>query len=269
MHRSLRFRSTHDTPERKRLSEGKKSKQTRFAWLARFLGLRPSAKSLQDKGILSPPEEVTQVYFGVPISKIYESAQNLEENVPIPLHRCAKALQQYLTVEGLFRVSGIFSEMHKLKKTFEEREEPDLSSVSSIHSISGLLELWFRELPEPITTHALYDDFMACVAEEFTEEQCVSNIAKLTASLPDETQTVLSFFLKLMEKVASHEDDNKMGTKNLGTVFGSILLGGAVLCFSLGLKTTLERQNRVVQLMIENQETIVPDRSFSVFSEVE
>ena len=70
-----------------------------------------------------------------------------------------------------------------------------------------------------------------------------------------------------MEKVAQAEDENKMGSKNLGVVFGSILLGGAVLCFSLGLKTTLERQNRVVQLMIENQETLIPSQSFPVFDE--
>ena len=93
------------------------------------------------------------------------------------------------------------------------------------------------------------------------------SISKLVNGLPEENQVVLSFFLKLMQYIAGHEEENKMGSKNLGVVFGSILLGGAVLCFSLGLKTTLERQNKVVQLMIEHQETILPDQSFALFAD--
>lgn len=85
--------------------------------------------------------------------------------------------------------------------------------------------------------------------------------------MPQHNQVVLSFFLKLMREVALHEEDNKMGTKNLGVVFGSILLGGAVLCFSLGLKVTLERQNKVVQLLIEAQDAILPDHSFPVYND--
>lgn len=265
-----RFRSNPpmDTPERQELNEKRNQKATKFAWLARFLGMRPSPRALQDKGILKDaPPEPDQTFFGVSISSIYKEEDNLHENIPIPLYETAKALQPYLTVEGLFRVSGIFSEMNRLKKVFEDKEDPDFANVSSIHSISGLLELWFRELPEPITTHALYDDFMACIGDEIPEEQSVANISKLTAQLSEQNQLVLSFFLKLMSKVAENEGENKMGTKNLGVVFGSILLGGAVLCFSLGLKTTLERQNKVVQLMIENHETVLPDQSFELFAD--
>jgi predicted nucleotidyltransferase len=68
-----------------------------------------------------------------------------------------------------------------------------------------------------------------------------------------------------MNVVSSKESENKMGAKNLGVVFGSILLGGAVLCFSLGLKTTLQRQNTIVQLMIENVETLFPEHRFEEF----
>lgn len=51
--RSLRFRSSPlDTPERNDLKAKRKEKQTKFAWLAKFLGMRPSAKTLEDKGIL-------------------------------------------------------------------------------------------------------------------------------------------------------------------------------------------------------------------------
>lgn len=99
-----------------------------------------------------------------------------------------------------------------------------------------------------------------------SDAESVERISVLVHKLQADTQTVLAFFLKFMSQVASHEDENKMGTKNLGVVFGSILLGSAVLSFSLGLKTTLERQNKVVQLMIENCDVLFPDKKFALFS---
>lgn len=53
--------------------------------------------------------------------------------------------------------------MNSMRDTFEKGDTPDFANVQSKHSIAGLLELWFRELPEPITTHQLYDEFMSCI----------------------------------------------------------------------------------------------------------
>ena len=61
-------------------------------------------------------------------------------------------------------MSGSFAEMNRLKGVFESKAVPDMSGVHC-HAISGLVEMWFRELTEPITTHLLYDEFMACVCK--------------------------------------------------------------------------------------------------------
>jgi len=249
------------------LRQKRKQKQKRFAWLAKFLRSRPSASTLEDKGILQKnlPPLPKNAYFGVPVAQVYAEPSSLIENVPKPLYLSAKALMEWLSIEGLFRVSGIFSEMNRMKEMFETGRVPDFGNVDSRHSIAGLLELWFRELPEPITSHALYDQFMNCVGDNISSEQSILNLQKTIALLPQSNVIVLSFFLRFMNVVSSKEGENKMGAKNLGVVFGSILLGGAVLCFSLGLKTTLQRQNTIVQLMIENVETLFPDYRFEEF----
>lgn len=249
------------------LRQKRKQKQKRFAWLAKFLRSRPPPSSLEEKGILqkSFPPLPKNAYFGVPVAQVYEEPSSLIENVPKPLYLSAQALMEWLSIEGLFRVSGIFSEMNRMKETFETGRIPDFAHVDSRHSIAGLLELWFRELPEPITSHALYDQFMNCVGDNISNEQSILNLQKTIALLPQSNVVVLSFFLRFMNVVSSKESENKMGAKNLGVVFGSILLGGAVLCFSLGLKTTLQRQNTIVQLMIENVETLFPDYRFEEF----
>lgn len=252
--------SNIDTEELKRK---RKAKQGRFAWLARFLGMRHRGQKGDSKASVAQPAKLP--YFGASLSDLYTNPDLLVDNIPKPVYFTAKALQDWVAIEGLFRVSGIFSEMNRMKETFEKGDTPDFATVDSRHSIAGLLELWFRELPEPITTHALYDEFMHCIGDDIPEEQGVQNIHQSVAKLPTANKVVLAFFLRFMNIIASHEDENKMGSKNLGTVFGSILIGSAVLCFSLGLKNTLQRQNTIIQLMIDHVDTLFPEYPFSDF----
>jgi len=106
---------------------------------------------------------------------------------------------------------------------------------------------------------------MNCLGDDISEQESLEKLQTAIDRLPEPNIITLSFFLRFMYVVASKEDENKMGTKNLGVVFGSILLGGAVLCFSLGLKTTLQRQNTIVQLMIDHVHTLFPKHKFEDF----
>lgn len=52
----------------------------------------------------------------------------------------------------------IFSFRH----AFDEDRVPDLTSedyLQDVHSISSLLKMYFRELPNPLLTYQLYDKF--------------------------------------------------------------------------------------------------------------
>ena len=45
---------------------------------------------------------------------------------------------------------------------FDEDRVPDLTSeiyLQDVHSISSLLKMYFRELPNPLLTYQLYDKF--------------------------------------------------------------------------------------------------------------
>ncbi len=49
---------------------------------------------------------------------------------------------------------------------FDQDEVPDLTSeiyLQDIHSISSLLKMYFRELPNPLLTYQLYDKFQVSV----------------------------------------------------------------------------------------------------------
>ena len=86
----------------------------------------------------------------------------------------------------------------------------------------------------------------------------MTRIHEKIKKLPEANQTVLGFFARFMEGIANCESENKMGTKNLGLVFGSVLLGSGVFSFSLAMKQTLEYQGKIIQLMIENVNRYFP-----------
>jgi len=55
---------------------------------------------------------------------------------------------------------------------------PDLTKVENKHSVSGLLEKYFRELPQPVTTWAMYEDFMKAAG------MCLILLRSLSLSRP-------------------------------------------------------------------------------------
>ena len=64
-----------------------------------------------------------------------------------------------------------------------------------------------------------------------------------------------------MNRVSQREDENKMGAKNLGVVFGSILLSSGSLVFSLEMKQLLQNQNTIIQYLIAHVDEIFPEYS--------
>merc|ERR1712137_1216629 len=238
-----------------------KNKRKKFGWLARFFQRRPPKSQLVDQGVL--PDEGLPAnknkFFGVPLQDVYADSARLIDNVPIPVYYCAQTIEKFLDLEGIFRVSGTFSEMNRLTEEFEQARVPDLDTVENKHSVSGLLEKYFRELPQPVTTWAMYEDFMHAADESFDEEGRVGYLKEVVHKLPEPNQALLCYFLGLMKRISKHSEVNKMGEKNLGVVFGSIILGPENLLLSLGDKKKLQNQSVVVGLLITHCPELFPD----------
>jgi hypothetical protein len=75
-------------------------------------------------------------------------------------------------VEGIFRISGSINSINIIKKEFDAGafelkilkigSLPNLENESP-HTVSGLLKLFFRELPDPVLEHKNYDAFLSIV----------------------------------------------------------------------------------------------------------
>lgn len=116
------------------------------------LGNKFGSKSAND-------EDKVQPLFGVSLP---------EDNLPFLVTVGLQLLEERsMDSEGLFRLSGDNSQMQLLKKEFDEgkyaTEEAtrEILSKQKEHTISGMVKMYFRELPEPLLTFDHYDMFIA------------------------------------------------------------------------------------------------------------
>jgi hypothetical protein len=86
----------------------------------------------------------------------------------------------------------------------------------------------------------------------------VEYLKGLIQQMDPPNSALLGYFLALMKRISKHEDINKMGAKNLGVVFGSIILGPENLLLTLGDKKKLQNQSVVVGLLISHCYELYP-----------
>lgn len=157
--------------------------------------------------------------FGAPLDK------NAEE-IPVVIEKTLAYLdrEEVLNLEGLFRLSGDHKDMMAIKNMFDEGIDVDLAACThDPHTVTNILKLYIRELPEPLLTFDLYDLFIASQSVNDKEAKYVM-MKKVISCLPKGYKLIVAKLLRFMNKVAQHKDHNKMEPKNLAIVFGPNLL---------------------------------------------
>ncbi|XP_067649209.1 active breakpoint cluster region-related protein-like [Haliotis asinina] len=174
----------------------------------------------------TPSQQKTGV-FGV---KISTSARREGKTVPSIVTACIQEVEKRgMDETGIYRVSGVTSEVQKLKKTFDKnvRAGTHLVTDCDIHAVTGMLKLYFRELPEPLFTEANYTNFVDSLqlSDKEAQEKCMLG---LLHNLPDANYYTIVTLLEHLVRVAKNVKENKMTIHNLATVLGPTLLAPAV-----------------------------------------
>lgn len=97
--------------------------------------------------------------FGVPLKTLVK-----REKIDVPhfIEKSINFIREYGTkTEGIFRLSGRQTQIEKLRDQLDQGKKVFFSTGMDVHSVANLFKQWLRELPEPILTWKLYDDFIA------------------------------------------------------------------------------------------------------------
>ncbi|XP_070848817.1 active breakpoint cluster region-related protein isoform X2 [Chaetodon trifascialis] len=200
---------------------------------------------------LDPPSSAAQLQpvFGVPIEIV---AQQEGVLVPHVVRCCVEELERRGMDEvGLYRVSGSTSDIAVLKAMFNSnlREAVTRLRSAEVNDVSGVLKLYFRELPEPVMPTELFQSLTRALDIQDINSR-LDSMVSLLHSCPDPNRHTFLYLLHHLQRVSEKQDINKMTLMNLATVFGPSLLRPPVVGLGHDGPTVDISQEVVVQVQV-------------------
>lgn len=220
-----------------------------------FILARPSRRRLKQSGIYK--ERVFSCDLG-------EHLMNSGLDIPMVLKCCAEFIEEFGIVDGVYRLSGITSNIQRLRRGFDEEIIPDLTQPDirqDIHAVTSLLKMYFRELPNPLCTYQLYDNFVEAIqAKTDVEDLRLKMIRQTVRKLPPPHYRTLKYLACHLNRIAKHSNRTGMTERNIAIVWAPNLLrspalesGGVAALRGVGVQAV------VTEYLIVNSEQIFDD----------
>uniref|UniRef100_A0A672KN81 Unconventional myosin-IXb-like n=1 Tax=Sinocyclocheilus grahami TaxID=75366 RepID=A0A672KN81_SINGR len=160
------------------------------------------------------------LHFGVPLCALVRTA----DSVPFVMEKMLVHVEMNgLYTEGIYRKSGSVCRAKELHHILEK--DPQAVSLDNypIHTITGLVKLWLRELPDPLMTYSLYNDFLYAADLPEASERLRAIYRKLDELPPSNFSTLERLIFHLV-KVAKEEAHNRMSANALAILFAPCIL---------------------------------------------
>ncbi|XP_072550486.1 rho GTPase-activating protein 44 isoform X6 [Salminus brasiliensis] len=144
--------------------------------------------------------------------------------IAFPIEACVTMLLECgMQEEGLFRVAPSASKLKKLKASLDCGVVDVQEYSADPHAIAGALKSYLRELPEPLMTSELYEEWIQASNVPDMDKRLQ---ALLTAceKLPADNLNNFRYLIKFLAKLTEYQDANKMTPGNIAIVLGPNLL---------------------------------------------
>ncbi|XP_006901869.1 PREDICTED: rho GTPase-activating protein 44 isoform X2 [Elephantulus edwardii] len=174
----------------------------------------PQIKAQQEAWVEKPS-------FGKPLE---EHLTISGREIAFPIEACVTMLLECgMQEEGLFRVAPSASKLKKLKAALDCCVVDVQEYSADPHAIAGALKSYLRELPEPLMTFELYDEWIQAsnIQEQEKRLQALWNACE---KLPKANHNNIRYLIKFLSKLSEYQDINKMTPSNMAIVLGPNLL---------------------------------------------
>ncbi|XP_018583731.2 unconventional myosin-IXb isoform X3 [Scleropages formosus] len=171
-------------------------------------------------GAKKTEEEPGSQNFGVRVCALISD----KNPVPIVLEMMLEHVEMNgLYTEGIYRKSGAANRMKELRQLLETEPGTVCLEDYPIHTVTGLVKQWLRELPDPLMTFTHYSEFIRAVELPEKLEQ-LHAIYKVLEQLPAAHFNTLERLVYHLVKVAKEEAHNRMSPNALAIVFAPCIL---------------------------------------------
>ncbi|XP_064310960.1 SH3 domain-binding protein 1 [Phalacrocorax carbo] len=198
-------------------------------------------------------------YYGVPLEMHLKS---LGREIALPIEACVMMLlASGMREEGLFRLAAGASVLRKLKSSLASGSNALEEFYSDPHAVAGALKSYLRELPQPLMTFELYNEWVNVASLKDVDGR-VQSLKDTCSRLPRESYNNLRYLIKFLAKLAEHQELNKMTPSNIAIVLGPNLLWtqqstGDAVQLDLASVSSIQVVG-VVEALIQNADTLFP-----------
>lgn len=168
----------------------------------------PTLKQLLDESELQP-------VYGCPLE---DHLRIQERDIAFVIEECATFLyREAMDIQGLFRLAGSAIKIRKLTAEFDAGLV-DLSEFDNdVHVVTGALKQYLRELPEPLMTSKLYNEWIqaSAIQDNGTKLQAYWTIVE---KMPPLYKANLRYLITFLGKLSENSEVNKMSASNIAIV---------------------------------------------------
>ncbi|XP_040269613.1 unconventional myosin-IXa isoform X1 [Bufo bufo] len=164
--------------------------------------------------------ELSNRHFGVELSRL----TNEDRTVPVLLEKLISYIEMHgLYTEGIYRKPGSTNKIRELRQNLDA----DIDGVNlddyNIHVIASVFKQWLRELPNPLMTFELYEEFLRSMGLGDRKE----TVRRVYSVIDQLSRTHLSTLERLifhLVRIAQQEETNRMSANALAIVFAPCIL---------------------------------------------
>uniref|UniRef100_A0AAQ5XR45 Rho GTPase activating protein 17b n=1 Tax=Amphiprion ocellaris TaxID=80972 RepID=A0AAQ5XR45_AMPOC len=201
-----------------------------------------------------------------------EHLKRSNREIALPIEACVMMLLETgMKEEGLFRIAAGASKLKKLKAALDCSTSQLEEFYSDPHAVAGALKSYLRELPEPLMTFGLYDEWIQA-SNVSDPDKRLQDLWVTCDRLPKTHKANLRYLVKFLAKLALDSEVNKMTPSNISIVLGPNLLWSLA---EMAAATSVHVVS-IIELVIQHADWFFPDGKtsqpktllFSVLSEI-
>nr|XP_045757669.1 unconventional myosin-IXa [Mirounga angustirostris] len=164
--------------------------------------------------------ELSSRQFGVELSRLTSE----ERTVPLVVEKLISYIEMHgLYTEGIYRKSGSTNKIKELRQGLDTDAESVNLDDYNIHVIASVFKQWLRDLPNPLMTFELYEEFLRAMGLQERKET-IRGVYSVIDQLSRTHLNTLERLIFHLVRIALQEETNRMSANALAIVFAPCIL---------------------------------------------
>uniref|UniRef100_A0A671REM4 Unconventional myosin-IXa-like n=1 Tax=Sinocyclocheilus anshuiensis TaxID=1608454 RepID=A0A671REM4_9TELE len=188
--------------------------------LCRYACHRKCCQKMTTKCSKKYDPELSSRQFGVELSRL----TNDERAVPLVVEKLINYIEMHgLYTEGIYRKSGSTNKIKELKQGLDTDVNGMNLDDYNINVIGSVFKQWLRDLPNPLMTFELYEEFLRAMGLQ-DKKEVIRGVYSIIDQLSRTHLNTLERLIFHLVRIALQEETNRMSANALAIVFAPCIL---------------------------------------------